>query len=57
MQGADGGGARVRKQRDTTSRYGAGVFAVMEASSVGALMMESRRHTLPRWMAFGPLCV
>ena len=35
MQGADGGGARVRKQRDTTSRYGAGAFAVMEASLRG----------------------
>ena len=34
-QGAVGGGARVRKQRETTSRYGAGAFAVMEASLRG----------------------
>ena len=30
-----GGGGRVRKQRDTTSRYGTGAFAVMEASLRG----------------------
>ena len=30
-----GGEGRVRKQRDTTSRYGTGAFAVMEASLRG----------------------
>ena len=34
-RGAVGGGARVRKRRETTSRYGAGAFAVMEASLRG----------------------
>ena len=34
-RGLGGGGTRVRRQRDTTSRYGAGAFAVMEASLRG----------------------
>ena len=34
-RGVGGGGARVRKQRDTMSRYGTGAFAVMEASLRG----------------------
>ena len=34
-RGVGGGGARVRKQRDATSRYSAGAFAVMEASLRG----------------------
>ena len=34
-RGVGGDGARVRKQRDTTSRYSAGAFAAMEASLRG----------------------
>ena len=34
-RGLDVGGARVRKQRETTSRYGAGAFAEMEAALRG----------------------
>jgi len=34
-RGLDVGGARVRKQRETTSRYGAGAFTEMEAALRG----------------------